>query len=179
MSCPSSIQRHDSYPRPSESESHPITTRPGLSPLIQWRLFFKMKWIKTSNICSFLMMGKSNRVSSVKNASNQKCQSHGHTKKYTLKLKHRWGDWLGRLSREHLLNRNYHCTADLLFILFVFRCIAYGELIQFKLFGQIQTSQTGGEPYSDTSPIVNVLCSWWYKTFFWRKSRSPQNKEIE
>ena len=29
---------------------------------------------------------------------------------------------------------------------------------QFYLFGQIQTSQTGGQPYSDTSPSVSGLC---------------------
>ena len=28
---------------------------------------------------------------------------------------------------------------------------------KFKLAGQIQTSQTGGQPYSDTSPKVSVL----------------------
>ena len=33
MSCPSSIWRQDSNPRPLERESTPITTRPGLPPL--------------------------------------------------------------------------------------------------------------------------------------------------
>ena len=28
---------------------------------------------------------------------------------------------------------------------------------QFYLFGQIQTSQTGGQPYSNTSPMVRIL----------------------
>ena len=28
---------------------------------------------------------------------------------------------------------------------------------QIYLFGQIQTSQTGGQPYSDTSPMLSVL----------------------
>ena len=32
MSCPSSIRHRDSNPRPSERESPPITTRPGLPP---------------------------------------------------------------------------------------------------------------------------------------------------
>ena len=32
MSCPSSIRHWDSNPRPSERESPPITTRPGLPP---------------------------------------------------------------------------------------------------------------------------------------------------
>ena len=30
---------------------------------------------------------------------------------------------------------------------------------QISLFGKIQTSQTGGQPYNDTSPMVRVLCS--------------------
>ena len=33
MSCPSSIRRQDSNPRPLERESTPITTRPGLPPI--------------------------------------------------------------------------------------------------------------------------------------------------
>ena len=33
MLCPSSLRRSDSNPRPSEDESPPITTRPGL-PLV-------------------------------------------------------------------------------------------------------------------------------------------------
>ena len=32
--CPSSIRRWDSNPRPLERESTPITTRPGLPPLM-------------------------------------------------------------------------------------------------------------------------------------------------
>ena len=49
-------------------------------------------------------------------------------------------------------------------------CLFYLELAaffklneqQFYLFGQIQTSQKGGQPYSDTSPQVSVL--WLYTT---------------
>ena len=42
---------------------------------------------------------------------------------------------------------------------------------QIYLFGQIQTSQTGGPLYSDTSPIVSVptkfnTLEWIYKTLF-------------
>ena len=33
MSCPSSIRRGDSNPRPFEHESPPVTTRPGLPPV--------------------------------------------------------------------------------------------------------------------------------------------------
>ena len=43
--------------------------------------------------------------------------------------------------------------ADLLFILFGFSCFVYDELKQFYLIGQIQTSQNGGQLYSDTSPL--------------------------
>ena len=41
--------------------------------------------------------------------------------------------------------------ADLLLILFRFSCFAYDELKQPYLFGQIPTSQTGGQPFSETS----------------------------
>ena len=50
--------------------------------------------------------------------------------------------------------------ADLLFILLGFSCFASLNEQPFYLFGQIQTSQTGGEPYSDTFSLgVSVLCS--------------------
>ena len=46
-----------------------------------------------------------------------------------------------------------------LFFLFGFSCFAYFMLY---LFGQIQTSQTGGQPYSDTSPYgessLDIAC---------------------
>ena len=50
------------------------------------------------------------------------------------------------------LNGKYHCTADLLPSF----CLELAALLRlneqpFYLFGQIQTSQTGGHPYSDTS----------------------------
>ena len=44
--------------------------------------------------------------------------------------------------------------SDLLFNLFGFVCIAYLGIIkqqQIYLFGRTQTSETGGQPYSDTS----------------------------
>ena len=47
-----------------------------------------------------------------------------------------------------------HCTADLLFILFGFSCNAYIQLAPALLFGRIHTSQTGGQPHSDTSPYA-------------------------
>ena len=42
--------------------------------------------------------------------------------------------------------------ADLLFILFGFSRLDNDELKQFYLFGQIQTSQTRGQSYIDSSP---------------------------
>ena len=41
--------------------------------------------------------------------------------------------------------------ADLLLILFWFSGFAYVDEQQFYLSGEIQTSQTGGQPFSDTS----------------------------
>ena len=38
----------------------------------------------------------------------------------------------------------YHCTVDLMIILFGFCCFSHDELKQFYLLGQIQASQTGG-----------------------------------
>ena len=48
---------------------------------------------------------------------------------------------------------------------------------QIYLFGQIQTSQTGGPLYSDTSPIVSVptkfnTLEWIYKTLFDKKIKT-------
>ena len=38
-------------------------------------------------------------------------------------------------------------------------CFAFAELETYYLFGQIQTSQTGGQPYSNTSPYEVSECS--------------------
>ena len=46
----------------------------------------------------------------------------------------------------------HHCLADLLFILFHLPALLSLNERQFYLFGKIQTSQTGGQLYSDTSP---------------------------
>ena len=43
--------------------------------------------------------------------------------------------------------------ADLLFILFKFNCFANVDLHLTYLFGWIQTSQTEGQPYRDTSQL--------------------------
>ena len=44
-----------------------------------------------------------------------------------------------------------HCTTDLLFIFLDSAALLVLNEQQFYLYGQIQTSQTGGQPYSDTS----------------------------
>ena len=50
-------------------------------------------------------------------------------------------------------------TVQLTSCLFCFKLTALFKLNeqQFYLFGQIQTNQTGGQPYNDTSPSVSVL----------------------
>ena len=54
--------------------------------------------------------------------------------------------------KERHLKGKSHCTAKLLLILFGFSCFAYIELAIALLVCSIQTSQTGGQPYSDSSP---------------------------
>ena len=71
--------------------------------------------------------------------------------------------------RGHQLKRKYHCATDLLFILFGLNCFAY--LLyeqQFYLFGQIQTSQTGGQLYSDAPPYgeCSLPVSFIYKIIY-------------
>ena len=52
----------------------------------------------------------------------------------------------------------YHCMAHILFILFGFCCLFVLKEQQVYLFVQVQTSQTGGQPYSDTSLWSNCSC---------------------
>ena len=56
----------------------------------------------------------------------------------------------GRIAKS---GQSDHFTTDLLFILIGLTFMLNEQ--QFYLLGQIQTSQTGGQPYSDTSPL------WW------------------
>ena len=53
-------------------------------------------------------------------------------------------------------NGKFHSTVDLFIFLELAGLHKLNEQ-QFYLFGQIQTIQTGGQPYSDTSPSVSVL----------------------
>ncbi len=54
-----------------------------------------------------------------------------------------------------ILRRKYHCTVDLLFNWFGFSCMTTDNFLQNRL---IQTSQTGGQLYSDTSPFSIPWC---------------------
>ncbi len=59
---------------------------------------------------------------------------------------------LERLSREYLRG-NYHCTVDLLFDWFAISCMTTDNFCFYLQNRLIQTSQTGGQWYSDTSPF--------------------------
>ena len=48
--CPSSIRHRDSNPRPSEHESLPITTRPGLPPQAILMLMFSIETPEESEV---------------------------------------------------------------------------------------------------------------------------------
>ena len=59
MSCPSSIRRQDSNPQPLKRESLPITTRPGLPPILHHRIahfnpckcpFASHRWMPTFGV---------------------------------------------------------------------------------------------------------------------------------
>jgi len=52
----------------------------------------------------------------------------------------------------------YHCTVDLLFAWFGIRCMTTGNFCFYLQNRLIQTSQTGGQQYSDTSPF-SIPCS--------------------
>jgi hypothetical protein len=66
-----------------------------------------------------------------------------------------------RLGRE-----NYHCTVGLLFDWFGISCMTTDNFCFYLQNRQIQTSQTGGQWYSDTSPWTRVA------TFFSDKHAS-------
>jgi hypothetical protein len=56
------------------------------------------------------------------------------------------------LTREYLRGK-YHCTIDLLFDLLGISCMTTDNFCFYLQNRQIQTSQTGGHWYSDTSPF--------------------------
>ena len=68
-----------------------------------------------------------------------------------------YGAWFTRQTcdsnRDHSLHKgDYHCMADLLFYCLDSAVLHMLNQQQIYLFGQIQTSQTRGQSYSDTSP---------------------------
>ena len=68
-----------------------------------------------------------------------------------------------KVFREYsLCKRKYFCMADLLFYLLGFSSFAYIESTIDLLFGQISTSQSGGQLYSDTSTYKVSECSFHY-----------------
>ncbi len=64
--------------------------------------------------------------------------------------------WIGAystgLAREYKRGK-YHCTVDLLFDWFGISCITIDNFCFYLQNSLIQTSQTGGQWYSDTSPF--------------------------
>ncbi len=56
------------------------------------------------------------------------------------------------LSREYLRGK-YHCTVHLLFDCFGIRCMTANNFCFYLQNRLIQTSQTGGQQYSDSSPF--------------------------
>jgi hypothetical protein len=60
-------------------------------------------------------------------------------------------------TREYLRGK-YHCTVDLLFDWFVISCMTTDNFRFYLQNRLIQTSQTGGQRYSDTSPFSIPWC---------------------
>jgi hypothetical protein len=57
------------------------------------------------------------------------------------------------LFHQGILKGKYHCTIDLLFDWFGISCITTDNFCFYLKNRLIQTSQTGGLQYSDTSPL--------------------------
>jgi hypothetical protein len=57
------------------------------------------------------------------------------------------------ISKSGILKGEYQCTVDLLFVWFGNRCMTTDNLCFYLQNRLIQTSQTGGQRYSDTSPF--------------------------
>jgi hypothetical protein len=57
------------------------------------------------------------------------------------------------LKPENTKGGKYHCTIDLLFHWFGFSCMATDNFCFYLQNRLIQTSQTGGQQYSDASPF--------------------------
>ncbi len=59
----------------------------------------------------------------------------------------------GGMVRTEYKRGKYHCTIDLLFDLFGISCMTTDNFCFYLQNRLIQTSQTGGQWYSDTSPF--------------------------
>jgi hypothetical protein len=84
-------------------------------------------------------------------------------------------------TREYLRGM-YHCTIDLLFDWFGISCMTTDNFCFYLQNRQIQTSQTGGQWYSDTSPFNNpcyyqynlrLMKLWMGKMASWQNALAP------
>ncbi len=74
-----------------------------------------------------------------------------------------YGQWC---SRQGMLKRGeYHCTIDLLFDWFGISCMTTDNFCFYLQNRLIQTSQTGGQQYSDTSPFRIPCSRYWYQVW--------------
>ncbi len=88
----------------------------------------------------------------------QRVNVHLYLKEVKLKLHSHWRRFVGPVSPSNPLCREYlrvkyHCTVDLLFDWFGFVCFANKNRNCQLWYSWFQTSQTGGQGYSDTSPF--------------------------
>ncbi len=67
------------------------------------------------------------------------------------------------------ITKGYHCTIDLLFDWFGISCMTTDNFCFYLQNRLIQTSQTGGQQYNDTSPLVFPAFSieWLRGCFLW------------
>jgi hypothetical protein len=61
---------------------------------------------------------------------------------------------------QGILNGKYHCTVDLLFDWFGISCMTTDNFCFYLQNRQIQTSQAGGQWYSDTFPFSIPWLEW-------------------
>ncbi len=66
------------------------------------------------------------------------------------------------LNQGILKGGKYHCTVDLLFVWLGISCMTTDNFCFYLLNRLIQTSQTGGQWYSDTSPFSIPCLNLWF-----------------
>jgi hypothetical protein len=88
-------------------------------------------------------------------------------------------------TNQGILKEKYHCTIDLLFDWFGISCMTTDNFCFYLQNRLIQTNQTGGQRYSDTSPFsipwTNIVkCSFHlqYKKFYNFDTWSPITKKL-